>query len=97
MTIEKTTNGNHTELILNGWLDAQSAPLLDAALEELGPETESLSFELGEMAYLSSAGLRRFLVARKQMNGAVTLKHVRPETMEILHLTGLDNVFNIEQ
>ena len=46
MTIEKKVNGDSAELSLNGWMDTQNAPLLAAAVDELGPGIRSLSLDL---------------------------------------------------
>lgn len=96
MTIEKRMNGNSAELILDGWMDTQSVPQLAAALDELGPETESLTLDLTGLEYTSSAGIRQIIAAHKQMKGALTLKHVSPEILDVLKMTGVDKRLNIE-
>ena len=96
MTIEKKVNGNYAELALNGWMDTQSAPMLADALGELGPEIETLVLDLSALEYTSSAGIRCLVVAHKKMNGALTLKHVSTEVMDVLHMTGLDKKLHIE-
>ena len=96
MTIEKRVNGNSVELVLNGWMDTQSAPLLAAELEKLGPETESLILDLATLEYTSSAGIRQLVAAHKHMKGALTLRHVSTEVLDVLHMTGLDNKLHIE-
>ena len=96
MTIEKNANGTCVELRLDGWMDTQSAPQLAAALAELGPETESLVLDLTALEYTSSAGIRQLVAAHKQMKGALTLKHVSTEVLDVLHMTGLDTRLHIE-
>ena len=96
MTIEKKANGNTVELVLSGWMDTQSAPQLAAALEELDPAAESLILDLPALEYTYSAGIRQLVAAHKKMNGAMTLKHVCPEVMDVLRMTGLDGRLHIE-
>ena len=96
MTIEKKVNGDSAELSLNGWMDTQNAPLLAAAVDELGPGIKSLALDLSKLEYMSSAGIRQLVATHKQMNSALTLKHVSPEIMDVLRVTGLDKKLNIE-
>ena len=96
MTIEKKTDGNSVELILKGWMDTQNAPLLAAALDELDPQPGSLVLDMTGLEYTSSAGIRQLVATHKRMNGALTLKHVSAEIMDVLRMTGLDRKLNIE-
>lgn len=96
MTIEKKVNGDSAELSLNGWMDTQNAPLLAAAVDELGPGINSLSLDLSKLEYTSSAGIRQLVAIHKQMGSALTLKHVSPEVMDVLRMTGVDRKLNIE-
>lgn len=96
MTIEKKEYGDSAELILKGWMDTQGAPQLAAAVDEIGPEIRSLSLDLSGLEYTSSAGMRQIVATHKRMNGALTLKHVSPEIMDVLRMTGLDKKLNFE-
>ena len=49
MTIEKKKNGRNTELILNGWMDTQNAPLLEEALKTLESDTEHLTLDMTDL------------------------------------------------
>ena len=97
MTIEKKEYGDSAELILSGWMDTQSAPQLAAAVDELGPEVKSLSLDLSGLEYISSAGMRQLVAAHKRMNGALTLKQVSTEIMDVLRMIGFDKKLNFEQ
>ena len=97
MTIEKKEYGDSAELILSGWMDTQSAPQLAAAVDELGPEVKSLSLDLSGLEYISSAGMRQLVAAHKRMNGALTLKQVSLEIMDVLRMIGFDKKLNFEQ
>jgi len=56
-----------TTLALEGRLDSNTAPELDAALDRvlMSAGIQRLVFDLGKLAYLSSAGIRCFVRARK--------------------------------
>ena len=96
MTIEKKIYGDSAELVLKGWMDTQGAPQLGAAVDGLGPGVKSLSLDLSGLEYTSSAGMRQLVATHKQMNGALTLKHVSAEVMDVLKMTGLDKKLNFE-
>ena len=96
MTIEKTINGDSAELTLKGWMDTQNAPLLAAAVDELGSEIKRVILDLSGLEYTSSAGIRQLVATHKRMDGALTLRHVSPEVMDVLQMTGLDKRLNIE-
>ena len=96
MTIEKKTDGNSAELSLSGWMDTQSAPLLAAAIDELEPGIDNLVLDLTALEYTSSAGIRQIVAVHKQMKGALVLKHVSTEVMDVLRMTGLDRKLHIE-
>lgn len=95
MTIEKSVDGKNAELRLIGWMDTQNAELLAAAVEELDPGTESLVLDLSGLEYTSSAGIRQLVATHMRMKGALTLKHVSAEIMNVLRMAGLDKRLNI--
>ncbi len=95
MTIEKTVNGNVAEIIPEGWLDTQTAPELEAEIDELGSEVTEVVLNLEKLEYISSAGLRVIVAIHKKMN-SLKIRNVSPEVMDIFKLTGFEKRFNIE-
>lgn len=53
---------------------------------------------MGELEYISSAGLRVLLATQKVMNqkGEMKLLHVQESVMEILEITGFVDILTIE-
>ena len=96
MTIEKKKNGSNVELILNGWMDTQNAPLLEDALKTLESDTEHLTLDMTDLEYCSSAGIRQIVVAYKRLKGALTLRNVNENIMTLLELTGLEPYLHFE-
>ena len=96
MIIEKSVSGSAAELKLRGWLDTQSAEELEAELNKLPPDITSLVFDCSGLEYIASAGLRQFVAAHKKMNGALTLRHVSDEIMDVIKLTSLDKRLRFE-
>ena len=95
MEIIKTTEGSTATLAVKGWLDTQTAPELGVAVEELGPETESLTLDCAELDYIASSGIRQIVAAHKKMGGNLTLVNVSSEVKEVLRMTGTDKRLNI--
>ena len=84
-------------ILLEGELDALSAPALnDLVKNELSDVTE-LVFDLEKLEYTSSAGLRVFLMAQKIMDeqGSMSVKHANEEVMEIFDETGFTDILEL--
>ena len=98
MEIEKKINGAEVVLTLKGKLDTNTAPELEALLNETLPATKKLEFDFTDLEYLSSAGLRVLLNAQKVMSsqGCMVIKHVNETIMDIFDMTGFSSILNIE-
>ena len=96
MTIEKNVDGCVATISLTGWLDTQSAPEFEAALVGLGQEVTSLVLDLKGLEYISSAGIRQIVSAYKKMNGALTVRNVTEEVMDVFNMSGVSKKLNIE-
>ncbi len=98
MTIEKTTENENVTLTVSGRLDTTTAPELEAALDEVLENTKELIFNLENLEYISSAGLRVILKAQKSMNtkGSMKLTGVNDSIMEVFDITGFLDILTIE-
>lgn len=96
MTIEKK-NGTTTVTVADR-LDTTTAPELDKLLSEALAGAKELVFDLTNLAYISSAGLRVLLKAQKAMSaqGSMKLLGVREGIMEIFDVTGFTDIFTFE-
>ena len=83
---------------VSGRLDTATAPMLEKAVTEGIDGIRALIFDLAEMSYTSSAGLRIFLKAQKLMarQGEMKLFHVAAPIMEIFEMTGFTDILTIE-
>ena len=99
MTITTVKDGKKLEVIPEGRIDALTAPELERKLsDELG-DTEELVFNLENVEYLSTAGLRVFLAYSQEMearSGSIRVVHVNEVIMRVLTLTGFQDFLNIE-
>ena len=97
MTINKTIDGNTETLALGGWLDYDAAPGLAEELKELGSGVTSLVLDCSDLEYISSSGVRLFVEAYSKMKGAVKLRNVSEDVMEVLRITGVADRIPVEQ
>ena len=97
MEIKKEQNGNALTLKIVGRLDAGSAPELSKELTTALNGVTDLTFDLAELKYIASAGLRALLVAQKRMNkqGSMKLINVNEAVMEVLEMTGFASLMTI--
>ena len=98
MTIEKKINGEELTLIVSGRLDTQTAPELENVLDASLPGLKELIFDMTNLEYVSSAGLRVILKAQKVMNtqGSMKLTGVNDSIMEVFDITGFLDILTIE-
>ena len=98
MTIEKKINGEAVTLVVSGRLDTQTAPELENELDAALPGLKELVFDMTNLEYVSSAGLRVILKAQKTMNaqGSMKLTGVNDSIMEVFDITGFLDILTIE-
>lgn len=91
MSLTIVEHSNPTTLVLTGRLDTNTAPELDAALNRVLTNTRiaRLVFDLGQLDYLSSAGIRCFVRARKAIEpggGQVAVVNPQPPVRKVLEI-----------
>jgi anti-sigma B factor antagonist len=98
MTIEKKINNDAVTLIVSGRLDTQTAPELENELDNILSGLKELTFDMTNLEYVSSAGLRVILKAQKAMNaqGSMKLTGVNDSIMEVFDITGFLDILTIE-
>ena len=98
MDIKKELNGSTLTMKLIGRLDAVTARDLDREVNNSLGSVKELIFDLADLVYVASAGLRVLFVAQKKMNkqGSMKLRNVRPEVRQIFEVTRFIDFFKIE-
>lgn len=75
---------------LTGSLDTATAPELERQLTPLlASPIKDLVFDLAQLKFISSAGLRVFSLARKQLkerNGQASFIHLQPQIQEVFEI-----------
>lgn len=97
MNIDKKQNGTTLILAIEGRLDTTTSPALEAELKTSIDGVEELIFDLSELEYISSAGLRVLLSAQKVMNrqGSMSVRNVNEAVMEVFEITGFTDILNL--
>ncbi len=98
MNITQNKDGSKLTISLEGRLDTTTAPQLEAELKTALDGVTELVFDIKDLAYISSAGLRVLLSAQKVMNkqGSMVIRGASEEVMEIFDVTGFVDILTIE-
>ena len=99
MITEKKAEPGKLLVILKGRLDTETGPDLENELKDVTEDITELSFEMSELDYISSAGLRVLLSAHKKMDaagGKMTIRNAGKALMEVFDITGFLDVFTFE-
>jgi len=99
MEIKNFINGSELLIELEGRLDTNSSPQLEAELKQHINAVETIIFDLKKLAYISSAGLRVLLATQKVMNkqGNMVIRNANKDIMDVFYVTGFIDILNIEQ
>lgn len=99
LKIDKKCEDGICTITLRGQLTTTTAPKLGAVLEEGYDGFAELIFEIADLEYLTSAGLRVLLLARQQtedLNIPMKLRNVPEEIMQVFTATGFADILTIE-
>ena len=97
LNIKVEKNEEVLTIKVSGRLDATNASNLDNEVEKIS-NIKELVFDLENLAYISSAGLRVILSASKKMMelGSMKIKNVSDSVMEVFEITGFTDILTIE-
>jgi anti-anti-sigma factor len=99
MEITQKEENGIVSIAIKGRLDADSSMEAEKVVKDaLGGEANRLLFNLGELEYLSSAGLRVLLSAAKEMrrrNGKIVLCALNEFVKEIFEVSGFQSLIPI--
>ena len=98
MIINKTVEESKLVLAPVGRLDTTTAPELDKELDASLEGIKTLVIDFKDVAYISSAGLRVILKAKKLMspNGEMKVTGANTMIMEVFEITGFADMITIE-
>ena len=99
MEIRQNREGDKLTIEIDGRIDAITAQDLGKVLEGSLDGVKELVFDLKNLEYTSSAGLREFLGAQQVMEeqGSMLIRNVNESVMDIFEETGFDEILEIEE
>lgn len=99
MNIKKEENGSTLSITVSGRLDTTTSPRLDSEIKQSISNVTRLVIDMTDLDYISSAGLRVLLSARKIMNkqGEMIVKGANESIMEVFEITGFIDLLTIRQ
>ena len=95
MIINKNVNGNELVIKLEGRLDTTTVPDLEKELGDID-NTKNIVFDFEKLEYISSAGLRLILKAKKQ-NDTTKVINCNPEVYDIFNMTGFTEILEVSK
>jgi anti-anti-sigma factor len=99
MKIKKENIENFIVLKIKGRIDTIHSVELETEINQLFARGEKqFIFNCSEINYISSSGLRVFLVAQKKvisLKGKLYLCNLQPPIQEIFRISGFSNLFRI--
>ena len=98
LKITTSKEGAEYTFQLEGRLDTNTSPNLEARINEVIGDAKKLILDLAALEYISSAGLRVLLGAAQEMEdkGDMVVRNLTPAVREVFKLTGFIKLFIIE-
>lgn len=100
MDIKESMNGSTHVVEINGRLDTVTAPeFQEKIMEKIGDGNISLLIHCSGLSYVSSSGLRVFLMALKKIKaggGQMVLCCLQDSIQEVFDISGFSTLFTIE-
>lgn len=97
MIITKNANGKELNIKLEGRLDTMTAPELEEVFRESLNGVKNLTIDMTDLEYISSAGLRTLLFAKRELYGKGTVKvtGANDMVMEVFEVTGFVDILEV--
>jgi anti-anti-sigma factor len=99
MKIQVTTLNGYTVVEVDGRIDTVTADEFNSRLTEItGNQPVKLILDCTKLNYISSSGLRVFLMAQKRANaagGSMKLCNLQPSIREIFDISGFSNILKL--
>ena len=99
MEFDIARNDSYLVVKVAGRLDAQTAPALQDGMGEALEGIDEITFDLGELEFISSAGLRILLASYKLMSkreGGMQIENATGDVMGVLEMSGFASLFDVQ-
>lgn len=99
MNIEKNYDGKDLTILVENQIDTVTAPDFENEINDEMGKFDSLVLDFKNLEYISSAGLRVLIATQKKLNPQgipFNIINTPDSIKEILSVSGLDNILNIQ-
>ena len=99
MNLTVTSENKIYTIAVSGRIDTLTAPELESKFREIENDADKLIFDMSEVEYISSAGMRVIVAAHRAMapQDGLVLKGLTKNVSTIINLTGFNKILNIEE
>ena len=99
MNLTVTSENKIYTIAVSGRIDTLTAPELESKFREIENDADKLIFDMSEVEYISSAGMRVIVAAHRAMapKDGLVLKGLTKNVSTIINLTGFNKILNIEE
>ena len=95
MQIDKIVENNKVTVLMEGEIDGSNVSQFELAMTDAASDGLEVIVDLKRLEYVSSAGLRIFLIFQKKLGDKMIIVNVNKEVMDIFSLTGFVKLLNI--
>ncbi len=98
MNTQISIRGNYQVISIQGRLDTATSPGFESSVNEIIEPSAKIIIDCEKMDYISSSGLRVFLIALKKINnsgGELKICSLQPAINEIFKISGFTTIFPI--
>lgn len=91
-------NGKEVTIYIEGKMDTNSSPQVTEEISKHIGSADKIILDLDKLNYVSSAGLRVFVMADQEMmtsGGELCVRNVTRDIMDVFEMTGFDNMLNL--
>ena len=99
LTISSERDGDNLTLKLSGKFNTDSASFATSKIMPTLDGVNKVTFDLDELIYISSSGLKVLIAAMKKINaqgGMMTVRNAKNQVRDVLDMTGFSQIFNLE-
>ena len=100
MTINRNESADSITIALSGRLDKLSSPELEKTMKDEISKKKDIIFDMKDLTYISSAGLRVLLATEKENKAnekKTTIVNVNSDVMDIFVVTGFVYMLDIQK
>ena len=97
LSIKRFSDGPELKIVLRGTLDRLSSDDLLREVTSNGLKgVQRLVFDMAELQFISSAGLRVMLIALQKNNGKIIIMNMKPELKQVFEDVGFLRFVEVE-